>query len=754
MKSDYNDGPLARIPSADYNDRASSEVFDTTRFDPPLHSQLAASLEVPLRRRWTIVTAVVVVLTVVTIYVFKSTPIYRSTARVQIDAETPQVQSVEDPYRGVPATDDTFLKTQVRVIESDNLALQTIAQLGLANSNELLPESRAGAELKTDPKDRQGKLLDTFKQRLGVSLIPETRIVEISFESPDPNRAARIVNAVLDNYVDYNFHEHYDATRQASGWMEQQLDELKAKVERSQRALVDYERQNALVNVGDKQNLAEERLVDLNKDLTVADNEVAQKESLFNLVKSDEKQVAYVAQNELLQRLEEKNADLKSEYVDALGKYGPNFPKVVRLRDQLTEMDSLIEGERKRTIAQIENEYQAALGREKLLTAAVSRQKTEVGRFNELSIQHNLLKREFESNQQLYDNLLQRLKDATVSAGLRATNIHTVDRGLPSTSPVRPQKVRSILTGFVAALLIGITLAFVQESFDSSVKTAEDAERLTGIPALAAIPAIEPDRTRYGLRKRRHAPPSNNGDAALTVLKNPSSPSAESYRALRTAILFSTAPRPPQVLLVTSGQPNEGKTCTCLNLAFVLAQRGARVIVIDSDLRKPSISGTLHFPSREGGLTGVLTGACSLESALQPVASADNVWVLPAGPVPPNPAELLSSPSMEKVLQELRQQFDHVLLDSPPALMFTDATILSNWVDGVLLVVHGGTTAKRSLVRSYRTLKMAGCRILGVIMNRVDSREHSYSYYDSEYYGSYSVKEEKQLLSHSSNGHH
>lgn len=752
MNPDPNFAPLACFSGNDYGESALPDVMDATRLDSPFHSQLRATLDVPLRRIWTIITAVVIVLTVLTIYVFKATPIYQASARVEIDAETPQVQSVEDPYRGVPATDDAFLKTQVRVIESDNLALQTIAQLGLANGTELLPRKRTEPQAQSDPQFQEGKLLRIFKQRLGVSLVPETRIVEISFESPDPNHAARIVNAMLDNYLDYNFHEHYDATRQASGWMEQQLDELKAKVERSQKALVDYERQNALVNVNDKQNVAEERLADLNRDLTVADNDVAQKESLFNLVKSDEKQVAFVAQNELLQRLEEKSADLKSEYVDDLGKYGPNFPKVVRLRDQVAEMQSLIDGERRRTIAQIQNDYQAALGRENLLAAAVARQKAEVGRLNELSIQHNLLKREFESNQQLYDNLLQRLKDATVSAGLRATNIHVVDRALPPTIPVRPQKVRSILTGLLAALLVGITLTFVQESFDSSVKTAEDAERLTGIPALASIPAIEPDRARYALGKRRHAV-SSNGDAALLVLNNPSSPSAESYRALRTAILFSTAPRPPQTLLVTSGQPSEGKTCTCLNLAFVLAQRGVRVLVVDSDLRRPCISSTLHFPSDSSGLTGVLTGACSLEAALQPLASVNNVWVLPAGPVPPNPAELLSSASMEKVLQEVRGQFDHILLDSPPALMFTDATILSSWVDGVLLVVHGGATAKRSLLRSYRTLKMAGARILGVVMNRVSSHQDTYGYYDSDYYNSYSVRE-KELVGHSSNGHH
>jgi polysaccharide biosynthesis transport protein len=297
---------------------------------------------------------------------------------------------------------------------------------------------------------------------------------------------------------------------------------------------------------------------------------------------------------------------------------------------------------------------------------------------------------------------------------------------------VRPRKVRSILLGLAAGLLIGVALAFVQENLDSSLKTAEDAERLVGLPSLASIPLARSQRPSHLLRRRAAA--SGNSSAALAVFRNPASQQAESYRALRTAILFSTAPQPPQVLLVTSGGPGEGKTCTSVNLGLVLGQRGGRVLIVDSDLRKPGVSQVFDLARQSDGLTSVLTGACDLHAALQPIGAGSNVWVLPAGPVPPNPAELLSSISMGKVVQQARETFDYVILDSPPALMFTDATILSILADGVVLVVQSGATARSALLRSCRILRTAGGKVLGLVMNKVDLRFDHYGSYESYYY--------------------
>jgi capsular exopolysaccharide synthesis family protein len=450
-----------------------------------------------------------------------------------------------------------------------------------------------------------------------------------------------------------------------------------------------------------------------------------------------------LAQNELLQRLEEKYADFKAQYVDALGQYGPKFPKVVRLGDQAEEIRSLIDSERKRTVARIRNEYLAASGRERLLAVSVARQRAEVENLNQLLIRHNMLKREFETNQQLYESLLKHVKDATVSAGLRATNLHVLDTASPPAIPARPNKVLNIALGLIAGLVIGVTIAFVQEDLDYSIKTTEEVERLIGAPSLAVIPRVGSTGSRlYGLSKARDRT-AENAAPARAILENPNSILAESYRALRTSVLFSRAPRPPKTVLVTSPQPNEGKTCTSLNLALALARQGARVLIIDADLRKPDIAESLGVDNGTG-LSGVLTGAYSLESSLRQVEMPLDLSVLAAGPRPPNPSELLSSPAMERILRELNERFDHIVLDSPPLLMVTDATILSTLVDGVILVVESGLTSRDALLRAHKTIKISGGRVLGVVLNKVNLRQNGYNRYYAKYYSSHpDLKEEE-----------
>jgi capsular exopolysaccharide synthesis family protein len=695
-------------------------------------SYLRAYWHILLKRHWTILTAVFVAATLAAIVSFKMQPVYEATARVEVEAETPQIQSLNDLYRSI-STDQAFLQTQVNVLKSENLAWRTIQQLGLGEKAGFA--SVGGEPAAADSQTpAQNRLIKAFKGHLRVQLMRDSRMVEVTFESTDPQLAARVANALVNNYSEYNFHQKYDATRQASGWMEQQLDELKAKVEKSQQAMVDYERRNAIVNIGEKESVVEQRLAALSQDLTTAQSERMQKQSLYELVSSKDPPAALTADNGLLQSLETKYADLREQYVDALGQYGPNFPKVKRLRDQLNEVQSIMERERKRVLARIRDDYMAAQGRERLLSAAVAREKVEVGKLNQLLIQHNILKREFETNQQLYDNLLQHLKDATVSAGLRATNIHLVDQALVPTAPVRPRKMLNIGIGLLVGLVLGVTLAFVQESLDTSIKGAEDVERLIAVPALAVVPKSRP----YWLRGRGDKSSAENGGVELVVLKQPTSSLAESFRTLRTSILLSTAPRPPQALLVTSAQPREGKTSTSLNLSLGLAQRGVPVVIVDADMRRPDVARDLGLAENGVGLSSLLSGAHSLDEALRQFEPVPNLWVLPAGPRPPNPADLLSSPAMEKVLLELRQRFEHVVLDSPPLLLMTDATILSTLVDGVVLVVEGGVTARGALVRAHKILGSAGGRILGTVVNKFDaSVDGYYGYYGSYYRGYY-----------------
>ncbi len=703
---------------------------------PGTYPTLRTYWRVLLNRRWTVLTAVCVVTTLVALVSFKMQPVFQATSRVEIEAETPQIQSLNDLYRSTPS-DSTFLQTQVDVLESDSLAWKTIEQTRLAESGDFVHGSSNAGPVQLGPwLAVRSRLLRGFRRRLQVDQLTGSRMLEVKFESTDPELAARVVNTLVQNYTKYNFQKNYDATRQASGWMEQRLDELKAHVEQSQQALVDYERRNAIVDVTGKENIVEQKLSELTKELTSAQGDRMKKESFYEVARSSGSRAVLPGQDEVLNRLEEQRAKTKMQYLQALDQYGPNFPEVVRLRDQVSQVQDLIGRARGRGVQQIRGEYDAAVEREALLSSAVARQKLAVGRLNELLIQQNLLKGEFETNQQLYDRLLEHLKDATVSAGLKATNIHVVDPALPPTVPARPKKLAYLEIAISVGLVLGIICAFTQEALDNSISGADEVESLTSAPTLALIPSARPPHARAGLMAGHGIKQPARGGVALAVAHDPDSPLAESYRNLRTSILLSTAPRPPQVILITSAQPFEGKTSTSLNLALTLAQRNTRTLVIDADLRKQGVCMALGVKS-DLGLSGVLTGAHRWEDALVHLDGLAGLSVLPAGPRPPNPAELLSSPAMENLLSELRSRFDYLVLDSPPLLAVTDATVLSALVDGVVLVVECRVTDRGALARAHRTLENAGARVLGTVLNRIEPNHDGYyrSAYRA-YYGS------------------
>jgi succinoglycan biosynthesis transport protein ExoP len=699
---------------------------------------LGAYWHILLRRRWTILSVVAILTTLGAIASFRMKPIYRSTASVEVDSETPQIQTLNDSYQQMPMDQD-FLRTQIQVLKTDSLAWRTIEQLRLGeNPSFALPE-KAGQNDSNYAERRKMRLIRRFRNDLAVELVPGSRVVQVSFESQDPALAARVSNTLVDNYLDYNFREKYDATRQASGRMEEQLDELKAKVEKSQQELVDYQRKHAIVDVNDKQSVVEQRLGELSTQLTTAQSDRIQKEALFTQVQSNPDKVASLAQNELLQKLEEQQAGLKKEYVEALAQYGPAFPKVVRLQKQVDEYQSLIDKERNQVVDRLRRDYASSVTRESLLTQAVSRQKTELGEFNKLLVEQNILRGDFETNQKLYERLLEHLKDATVSAGLKSTNIHLVDSALVPSDPVRPKKLLNIALALLSGLILGVSLAFVQESFDHSIKGPEEVEALLSVPALAVIPA---KRTlgrqqvqQLGNGKTKSKPfARTNGNLVLEVLNHTTSALTESFRALRTATLLSVPIRPPQTILVTSSNAGEGKTTTAVNLALAFAQQQGEVLLIDCDLRKPGVARALSLEN-ERGLSNVLAGRDPLESSLQRFEGLPNLSALTSGPLPPNPAELLSSARMAEILGELQRRFRHIVIDSPPLLMVTDGTILSTLADGVILVVESGLTPRKAVMRSCRVLQSAGAKILGVALNKVDLRYDGY--YGPYYYGGY-----------------
>lgn len=669
------------------------------------------------RRRGTVIAVMVALTTVAAIVSFRTRPVYKAEARVEVSAESPQTESLQSYYERLPSNDN-YLRTQIQVLQTDNLAWRTVEQLNLGNGDAF------GGSTQSDPQRRRMELINRFKGQLSVELVPGSRVIKVGFESVDPEFAARVTNALVNNYIDYNFRQQYDATRLASVRMEQQLDELKAAVEESQRSLAEYERANAIVTVSDKQNVIEQRLGELSTDLSSAQNDRIQKEALYQQVHTAPAQADALADDELLQKLRENYSNLDNRCVEAQAQYGPTFPKVIRLQKQVEAAQALVDKERSRVVEKIHGEYLAAVNREKLISSAVAQQKDQQGKLNQLLVQHNILKGDFETNQKLYQRLLQQLKDATIAAGLRSTNIHFVDPALTPIVPVRPRKLQNIVVAMFAGLGLGMIIAFGQESLDSSLRAPEDVELLIASPTLGVIPVRRfPNVPKT--RRLMGGKSASEAGVALTALNDAKSQPAEAYRALRTAVLLSTSPQPPTSILITSSNAGEGKTSTAVNLAITLAQSGAQVALVDCDMRKPGVVRVLGLRANKG-ISTVLTRQHDLLDTLQCFAGAKGLYVIGAGPVPPNPAELLSSQAMKQVIEELSQHFRHVIIDSPPILAVTDSTILSSMVDGVVLVVESGATHKKMVLRARRILENAGGRILGVALNKYDARSDGY----------------------------
>jgi len=725
-------------------------TWDLSPREPHLYDYLL----ILRKHQWLILAFLLTVVTIVSIATFRMQPIYVATARVEIDRESSNLLPFQGPgtYDAYEDLED-YIETQSKILQSETLALQTIRSVGLFGHPEFADDPSAeGASGDSLANRQRPPELGPFLGSLTVKRVPNSRLLDVSFESADPQLASRVVNAHIENYIEQNFRSRYEATTQASSWLANQLNELKYKVEKSEDARIAYERQNQIWTIDEKQNITTQRLSDLNKQLTEAQTERMSKEALYDMVRSgDLDTVPAIRDSGVLQGLLQKRNDLDTQYAEALNQYGPNFPKVQRLQGQMKEVDQLIAQEKKNAANRIENEYRAARQRETLLGQALDKQKAEANQMAERLVQYNILSREAETNKQLYEGLLTKLKEAGISAGLRSSNIRVVDPAMVPTSPARPSKSRNLALAFLVGLVGGIGLALLREYLDNTVKTPDDIEALAQLPSLAVVPAFT---TTNGAAKRHRLlePGKRNGDEARIELVShllPKSHISEAFRALRTSLLLSQADHPPQVILVTSALPQEGKTTAAANLAVTLAQLGDSTLLIDADLRKPGVSRALSLgDGKYAGLSSYLAGVSSLDLITVPHPLVSNLAAIPTGPLPPNPADLLASDRVAKAVAELRSKYKFIVIDSPPIMAATDAVILSVLADGVLLVVRSGETPKQAFTRTRDLLISVKCRLLGVILNAVDSNAPDY-YYSYRYYPySYGYGQEKAPRHH------
>jgi len=724
------------------------------RLSPDLPSQESAigdSLRVLQKHKWWVIGCFVAIVAVVAIASLRMPKIYQAGGTVEIDKPDNTLNFQNAATFNVDVFDPTELETEMQKLRSDALALQVSQELHLDRSAEIAsqapPSDLAPDPLQSDPS-RAAAMVGSFKGNLKVSLVPNTRIIEVRFNNQDPQQAANVVNTLMKTFVENNRQSHYDSTMTASKWLQLQLVDLQMKVETSQEALVRYQKDHDILGIDDKQNITMAKLDALNQQLTAAESERMEKEALYRLVESgdpesiasssgllDDSGASSQSASGLLESLRTRQADIKIQAADLSTQFGPAYPKLTQLNNQLKEIDSQIKSEMKKVASKVRGQYNEALQRETLLQEAFETQKQQANKLNESAIKYLVLKREVDTNRQLYEGLLQKLKEAEVSSALKTNNFRVLDEATVPSGPIEPNIPRNLMFAAVLGLATGVGLAFLKEGMDNTVRTTEQAQMISGLASLGMIP-LGTKTVREGPNSKRLVVASSN-EAELVTLAKPQSQMAESYRALRTSLLLSNLGAPPKVIMVTSALPQEGKTTTSMNCAVVLAHKHARVLLIDADLRRPSIHRNLGIAPHVG-LSNVLTGG-KLADAITHTSNGHGLPdfdVLTAGTPPPNPAELLASTNMRDLLVQLRELYDHIVIDTPPALSVTDAVVLSPRADAVVLVIRSGKTSKTALRRSRDILVQVNAKVVGVLLNAVDLTSPDYYYY-YEYKGKY-----------------
>ncbi|MGO9404757.1 MAG: GumC family protein [Terriglobales bacterium] len=718
---------------------------------PAQESTLREYVRVLIKRKWMVTAVVVGIFMAVAVASLRQTPIYEASGQIVVNKADSNLVTFKDSMPVVDYYDQSDLDTEVRILQSDLLALQVIEKLNLdrrpefGGHSEQKPANLVADPLQSDP-NRTSALLGAFRGHLRVALVPNTRIIEIHYSSTDPQLAASAVNTLAATYVEQNFKTKFDSTMQASNWLSSQLVDLQMKVETSQEKLVRYQKEHEILGTDEKTNIITEKLDELNKEMTAAESDRMEKEAVYRQTQSndpDEIAAAIVADTTgtgstatsgLLDKLREQQAGLRIQVAELSSQFGPSYPKVIQLNNQIKEIDHQMQSETNKAVDHLKGQYLAALQRENMLSGSFEKQKQEANKLNESAIEYSILKRDLDTNRTLYEGLLEKLKEAGVTAGLKSNNFRIINAARVPTSPSEPNIPRNLAFALVLGIISGVGLAFVLENMDNTVRTPEQATALSALPSLGMIPLGSKSASYGGTGKRLALTASKEVVETVTQVR-PQSQMAESYRALRTSLLLSNLGAPPKVIMVTSARPQEGKTTTSINTAIVLAQKGVRVLLVDADLRRPSIHKTLGMGPRSG-LSNVLTGSATVQQTITTSPILPNLFIMPAGTPPPNPAELLASSNMRDLIAELREQFDHIVIDTPPTLSVTDAVVLSPRADATILVIRSGQTTKQALRRSRDILMQVNAHVAGVLLNAVDLTSPDYYYY-YEYQGKY-----------------
>ena len=723
-----------------------------------------------------------------TLYMARQPDIYEAEARVQVDLENNMALGTSKSGSVIvsnPVNDPAYFNTQLEILTGSGLLRRVVKTLDLEhnpefrrarsernasitwqnlrrmvglgaknNSNDqnqaaedvLIPRSVAPATASDDLAE--AKRLAPYVRALqnGLSVEPvkksgqavkETRLIDISFTHPDPQMAAKVVNAITNAFVLSNLERKTETNATAGDFLQQRVAELQTQIRNDEERLINYAKNHQILSLDAGQNTVAERLTGINKQLMEAEDARIMAEAVYRatlvpgaasaLAEETDKQTAGAVDK--LNELRQRRAQLLVETTE-------EWPEVKEVNGQIAALEKQIQETRghavSMVVANLETRYRQALAREQTLRSAFDQQRGEMLAQNEAAINYRIIQQEIETNKSLLDGLLQRSKENEVVLNGTPNNIHVVDRALVPESPIAPKRLRNVALISIFSLGFSVVLALFVAYLDGSMRSVDDVERMLRLPTLAVVPTVRGTRLLPAGGGRQKM----IGDGlrqALITNADANSQLTEIYRQLRTSLLLSTAGRPPKILLVASSEPNEGKTTVATNVALSLAQTGANVLIIDADLRRPCLHSIFDLRNHRG-LSTILAGEMTPDEVFAMVEQheASKVHVLTAGPAPPNPAELLGSEQMRRLIATFATTFNFIIIDSPPVAAFTDSVLVSSMVDGVLLVIHGGKSSREIARHSQKMLQEVGARILGVVLNNV--KLHSYDYYYQQSY--------------------